>query len=254
VVAALALIRPGPASGHAKAMFVRRARGEKAEELVDPAMQDRLAETHGLLLYEEDVMLLLSRVGGIGLDVADELRAAIIATGGDEQILAALESEFVAKAPDADRARRAWAAAARFAAYSFSKAHAASYGEVAYLCAYAKAHYLTGFTCAVLNHHQGMYPLRTVVADFIRNGVRVLAPHVNLSAYASQMEQGAVRVGLDKIKGLSRRLADDVLTSRAAYGPFTSLVDLIERAKPSNRWPMVQTGSYSSSWGALPAR
>ena len=147
IIAALALIRPGAAAGEVKSAFVRRARGEVPEQVSFPMLGDRLQETHGLFLYEEDIMVLLSRTGGISLEEADELRSAIVQRRRSA-VLSALEAEFVAGTKTlgtGDResalARRAWATAARFAAYSFNKAHAASYGLLAYFSAYTKAHH-----------------------------------------------------------------------------------------------------------------
>ncbi len=246
LVAALALIRPGAAAGAAKTAFIRRARGEEAAKIPFPCLADRLTETHGLLLYEEDIMLLLSRTGGISLGEADELRAAIVDSGGDPAALAALEAGFLRTARrrgagGTDGARLAWNAAAHFAAYSFNKAHAASFGRLAYLSAYSKAHHPLEFACALLNHHQGFYPLRTLAAEFVRRGLELRAPQVNASAYHSQIEErttqgsGALRVGLDRIKTLSLRAAGDLLETRAAHGPFVSLRQLLERVRLSRR-------------------
>jgi DNA-directed DNA polymerase III PolC len=245
LVAALALIRPGAAAGSAKAAFVRRARGEEPSAIPFPLLADRLAETHGLLLFEEDIMLLLSRTGGLNLGEADELRAAIINSGGDAAALADLEASLLQRAAGQGTAetsaRQAWAAAACFAAYSFNKAHAASYGRLAYLSAYSKAHHPVEFACALLNHHQGLYPLRTLAAEFARMGVELRGPHVNFSTYPSGLETGlgegpaAVRVGLDKVRGLSRRGSEALLQERAGGGPFGSLRELLERVRLNRR-------------------
>ncbi len=247
VTAALALIRPGPASGAAKDAFIRRARGEEPAEVAEPAIADRLAETCGLPLYEEDIMMLLSRVGGIDLAEADELRAAIVESGGEREMLARLEENFLGKArrnrpgQGAARARQAWACASRFAAYSFNKAHAASYAHLGYLAAYMKTHHPVQFACALLNHHQGLYPLRTLAADFGRRGIILRPPHVNFSEYPSTLEaspdirDGPIRVGLDKIKGLAARAAHDILLERAKRGAFINLPDLLSRVRLTAR-------------------
>ncbi len=244
------LPRPGAAAGEAKAEFVRRARGEKRGTPLDPSLADRLEETHGLLLYEEDIMVLLSRLGGLTLGEADELRSAIVRSGGDPGILDALRRGFLERARGhlgtgkaaLARAARGWAAAARFAAYSFNKAHAVSYGRLAYFSAYTKTHHPVEFACALLNHHQGIYPLRTLAAEFLRMGVELRGPHVNLSAYPSRLEDRparkngpAVRVGLDKVRVLSRRAAAGILEERESRGAFGSLADFLERVHLPHR-------------------
>lgn len=244
LIAVLALIRPGAASGEVKSDFVRRARGEEADTNPFPSLSDRLDETHGLFLYEEDIMALLSRIGGMNLEEADELRRQIVESGGIHEVLASLEADFLQRAKtggaDAPLARRAWATAARFAAYSFNKAHAASYALLAYFSAYVKAHHPLEFACALLNHHQGLYPLRTEVGELARMGVELRLPHVNLSGYHSWIEgkgsatpAGAVRVGLDKVKGLSQRGALTIIAERNRQGQFVSLRDLLERVRLS---------------------
>jgi DNA polymerase-3 subunit alpha len=246
LIAALALIRPGAASGEVKSTFVRRARGEERTRIDFPVLADRLNETYGLPIYEEDIMVLLSRTGGVDLAQADELRRGIVKSGGDPVALSVLQGEFLGRAkaryPNDDaalaRARRAWLIAARFAAYSFNKAHAASYALLAYYSAFTKTHYPLPFACALLNHHQGLYPLRIEASELARMGVQLLGPRVNASERLSVVEEGegspaagAVRVGLDKIKGLSQRTAVAIIAQRDSGGKFTSLRDLFERVR-----------------------
>jgi DNA polymerase-3 subunit alpha len=119
---------------------------------------DRIEETHGLLLYEEDIMVLPNRIRGLRLGEADWLRSHIVRSGGDSTILAELEADFLKQARhhregesvDGARAHRAFAAAARLAAYAFNKAQAASYGHLAYLSAYLKAHDPVAFACSAV--------------------------------------------------------------------------------------------------------
>ncbi len=241
LIAALALIRPGAAAGEVKAAFIRRARGEEQSRMNFPNMADRLQQTHGLFLYEEDIMILLSRAGGISLEEADELRSAIVSSGGDPAILSILEENFVLAAKrrgvnDREILSRAWQTASRLAAYSFNKAHAASYGLLAYFSAYAKVHFPLEFGCALLNHHQGLYPLRTLAAELVRMGIMLQGPHVNYSIQQSTCERkgagGIVKVGLNRIKSLSRRTMAKILEERASKGNFTSLCDLLQRIRP----------------------
>ena len=218
IVAALALIRPGAAAGNAKARFLHQA-----ERGLD----------HDVLLFEEEIMVLLSRAGKLSLAESDRLRSAIVESGGDKTILEQLKREFLAGA--GQDGENAWAAAERFAAYSFNKAHAASYGRLAYLSAYMKAHYPLEFTCALLNHHQGLYPLRTIAAEMVRRGVAIFPPHVNFSELASRPEWPAsenekgVRIGLDQVKVVSSRTAARILNERSEKGFFKDFPDLLGR-------------------------
>src|SRR5439155_27073401 len=99
-------------------------------------------------------------------------------------------------------ARRVWRELARFASYSFNKAHAASYAELSWRTAFVKAHRPAAFACGVLAHYGGHYPLRAVAADFARHGVRFLPPDVNASSIAHWFVDGGVRIGLAAVEGL----------------------------------------------------
>jgi DNA polymerase III alpha subunit len=234
LIGALAIVRPGPAAGEAKAAYLRRANGTEAPEAPHPRLAALLRETHGMMLYEEDLMVSIAAMTGGSLEAADDMRAAIV-RADNAAILAGLESDFVAASVQngvtASEALAVWLVLARFAVYSFNKAHAASYAELAWQSAYMKTHYPVEFAAAVLNSYGGHYPLRTVAGEFARCGVRLLAPHVNFSETACTPEAGAVRVGLKAVKRLtakSRRLILD-------RGPFNSLADLLARVMISHR-------------------
>jgi DNA-directed DNA polymerase III PolC len=249
LVSALAVVRPGAAAGAAKERFVRRARGDEEFEPLEilgfdggdgryASLRERLARSRGVLLYDEDIIRLLATVGGTSLAAADVLRSAIVAAGDEPDALERLGAEFagaaVASGANSRVAERAWQAAVRFASYSFAEAHAASYAILAWQAAWLRTHAPPEFGCALINHHRGLYPLRTTAAAVERWGVGLLPPSVNLSELPSTVERSpgpAVRVGLSAIKGLTKRTAGDILSGR----PFADLGQLIERARPARR-------------------
>lgn len=149
--------------------------------------------------------------------------------------LAGLERDFVAASVQngvtASEALAVWCTLARFAAYSFNKAHAASYAQLAWQSAYLKTHYPVEFSAAVLNSYGGHYPLRTVAGELARCGVRLLAPHVNFSETACTAEAGAVRVGLSAVKRLTAKSRKLILDRR----PFNTLADLLARVVLGHR-------------------
>lgn len=237
VVDALALIRPGPASSGMKERFVCRAQGLEPVTFAHPALESVLGPTHGIPLYEEDVMGMAAAVAAIDLGAADSLRRAI-AAATDPETRRTLRNGFVARAVtngvDPDRALAVWEEMARFAAYSFSRAHAAGYGVLAYQSAWLKAHHPAEFTCAVLNHHQGMYPRWLHVEDGRRHGVELRLPCVNASAATFTLEDGSggarpVRTGLGQVVGLSEAAIERLLTARERDGAFESWWDLRRR-------------------------
>lgn len=233
LVAALAVVRPGAAAGRAKREYVRRARGAEPGEPPHPALRDRLEATHGLPLYEEDVIAALHELGGLSLPEADELRAGIVTAGDDGRALERLRERFLRSARAAGRdpeaARSAWRTAERFAAYSFSRAHAASHALLAYRAVFLRTHWPLEYGCAMLNNHGGMYPRRTLAAEVVRWGVSVLGPSVRRSDLRAAVERGegtgAVRLGLGSLNRVRKR------TARALVGerPFRGLGDLLER-------------------------
>lgn len=231
LMAALAVVRPGPASGGARAAYIRRARGEEPPEPPHLRLAAVLQGTHGMLVYDEDVIAALAAMTGWALARADAARTTLIDGSADPAALAALQREFFAAAgatgvaePDA---ARVWDLAARFAAYSFNKAHAAGYAQLAWRTAAMKSHHPAAFACGVLDHYGGHYPLRTIAADLARHGVRLLAPHVNHSSVATTLEAGAVRVGLGHVKHLTAATTRQLLRAR----PFADLAALL-RAIP----------------------
>ncbi|HYM82358.1 MAG TPA: DNA polymerase III subunit alpha, partial [Candidatus Limnocylindria bacterium] len=184
-IAAVALVRPGPAESGMKQAFCRRQRGLEPAVFLHPRLEPVLRATHGVLLYEEDVMCVAAALTGLSLAEGDQLRRAIAAAGSDE--LLALERGFVGQSAragvDAETARSVWRELARFAAYAFCKAHAAGYGALAYQSTYLKAHFPTEYAVGILNHHAGMYPTWVHVEDLRRQGVTFLAPCTRRSAW-----------------------------------------------------------------------
>ncbi len=232
-VAAVALVRPGPAESGMKQAYCRRARGLEPARFLHPRLEPLLAATHGVMLYEEDVMCVAAALLGMSLAEGDLLRRAIGGAKGEEE-LRALERGFVRQAARAgieqECARRVWAQLAQFAAYAFCKAHAAGYGALAYQSAYLKAHFPAEYAVGVLNNHAGMYPTWVHVEDLRRRGVRILPPCVNASALDAVLEpSGQVRVGLGRVFGLSEACARRIM----AEGPYSDLVDLATRARPT---------------------
>ncbi len=255
VVDALSLIRPGPASSGMKERFVRRARGLEPVATAHPALASVLAATYGIPLYEEDVMSIAAAVAEIDLEAGDSLRRAIAGAASTEE-MQFVKNGFVARAVRAgvepDRALAVWEEMARFAAYSFSRAHAAGYGLLAYQSAFLKAHHPAPFACAVLNHHQGMYARWVHVEDARRHGVGVLLPSVDRSAAEFTLEVGeegeapAVRTGLGAVAGMSTATLEAILAARSADGPFSSLSDFRRRVRASapEIEALIQVGAF----------
>ena len=247
---ALALIRPGPAGSGMKEAFVRRVRGEEPASVRDPRLRSLLASTRGVMLYEEDVMCVASAVGGFSLEIGDLLRRAIGAARAVEagnvgppaddpwhgRSLDQLEDLFLRRAVAGGAGIRAagevWSDLVRFGAYAFCKAHAAGYAVLAYRTAYLKARHPGPFAAALMNNHQGMYPLWVHVEEARRRGLPIRPPCVHESRSGWTWEAGGLRCGLGQIAGLSGATVSAVLRERGT-GPFASLAEVWRRTGAS---------------------
>jgi DNA-directed DNA polymerase III PolC len=267
-IAAVALVRPGPAESGMEEAFCRRHRGLEPATFLHPRLEAVLGSTHGVMLYEEDVMCVAATLTGLSLAEGDQLRRAIAAARTDEEFRS-LGAGFVAHAERAGvaaaTAHAVWRELCRFAAYAFCKAHAAGYGTLAYQCTYLKSHHPTEFAVGILNHHAGMYPTWVHVEDLRRAGVEFRAPCVARSAWESTLEtdapmhaslgvaprgrtpsgtcreeisgpksraqSSAVRVGLSRVRGLAQATAERIVAARAER-PFRSLSDFLDRVRP----------------------
>ncbi len=223
---ALALVRPGPSAGGMKHEFIRRRSGAARRP---GRMTDVGVLSDGLPVYEEDAMRMISRFTGTSLAEADifrrELKEGKI--GRDE-----LRGKFMFLAEtagiDTGEAQKAWDHVSRFAAYTFCKAHAASYGVLAYASAYLKANFPLEFYAATLRNHAGMYPLWAHVNEARRLGIAVLVPDVNRSKVDFSIENGVIRTGFNMIKHLASKTIERIITERE-QNRFTSFTDFLGR-------------------------
>ncbi len=233
-IAAVALIRPGPAASGMKERFCRRARGLEPPRYPDPRLRPLLAGTHGVPLYEEDVMRIAAEVTGLSLEDGDVVRRAI--AGADPAELAGMERMFLDRARRRGyrprTAERIWRGLLRFGSFAFCKAHAAGYGVLAWQAGWLKAHHPLEFAAAIMNHHAGMYDKRTHLEDARRRGVKALLPDVNRSGDGFTVEGDALRVGLERVRGLSASVRERLHAERARR-PFAGLEDFLSRVPAS---------------------
>jgi DNA-directed DNA polymerase III PolC len=231
---ALSLIRPGPASGGMKSEFIERHVHGKAFTYLHPKIEKLLGDTYGVMLYQEDVMRIAVEVAGYTVAEADRFRSEVSKTVSAARVQAQYVDFVHRRAPQAGTeirtAEAIWDEVLRFAAYSYCKAHATVYANIAWETAWLKAHYPEAFYCSLFNNHQGMYPLRVYVWDAKRHGVPVLPPHVNHSEIEWSLQNGRIRAGLNIIKGLCGHTTRTILTERPKAG-FRDLDDLRRRVR-----------------------
>jgi DNA-directed DNA polymerase III PolC len=257
VMQALALIRPGAASIGMKEVFIRRHLGLEQVPPADGRVDSILGSTCGVMLYEDDVMLVAAALMGVPLEQADRFRKAVQKCRDDRQRLE-LTGQFLSRcrANGAEEAcaKDLWVQMAKFNAYSFCRAHAASYALLAYAGAYLKAHHPLEFWTAALNNNQSMYHLRVYVEEAKRGGIRFLLPDANRSQEEFAVEGQAVRVGFNRVSGLGPASIAALLKARAA-GAFDGLSDALCRAglgRPEAR-ALVLCGAFDYTGRRRPA-
>jgi DNA polymerase-3 subunit alpha len=236
IMVALALYRPGPLTGGLKDAFVRRHLGQEPVSHITPALEPLLADTYGVILYQEQVLRIAHELAGLSLADADLLRRAMSHFDPGEQ-MRTLKEKFIAGAslrsgvPE-EAAERIWDLMAAFAGYGFPKAHAASYALVAWRAAWCKAHYPAVFLAAVLANWGGYYGQRTYLNEVRRLGLALRPPHINFArrefSVSYQGGQPLLYMGLDQVRHLTRGTQARILSRR----PFTSLADFMARVDP----------------------
>jgi DNA-directed DNA polymerase III PolC len=245
VIQAIALIRPGPAGSGMKDAYVRRFRGLEDARPPHPRLSELLWETRGIMLYQEDVMQVAALSAGMDLAEADLLRRALQKRRRRE--LPELRQRFLQDCErngiERSEAAQVWERIASFAAFAFCKAHAVTYGRIAYRTVFLKTHHPAPYLAAFLASETGYYEPRAYVEECRRLGVPILPPDINRSRATFALEwsapctvahrpapQGCLRIGLGQIKGLSASTIEAIQRARAAGQPFVSLIDLLERS------------------------
>ena len=235
LIACNALYRPGPLGGGMVDAYVNRKHGLEKPIYQHPVMEEILAETYGIMVYQEQVMRILNRLGGIDLSSAYACIKAISKKKHD--VIAQRREEFVAGAiargVDPRTAEEIFDQIVHFGGYGFNKSHAAAYALVAYQTAYLKAHFPTEFMAALLTSEIGKSEkLAQYVAHARQINVAILPPDVNRSDVEFSVENGKVRYALAALRGVGYGAARAIVDERKQRGPYLDLYDLCSRVDP----------------------
>ena len=231
IIALVALYRPGPMELIPD--FVARKSGRERSAYPDPRLEPILAETYGVMVYQEHVMKIAQEIGGYTLGGADLLRKAMGKKKPEE--MAKHRSIFVDGATrngvTPAKATLLFDLMEKFAGYGFNKAHAAAYALVAYQTAYFKAHHTAAFMAANLSLvMDDTDKVRIFRDDAIGQGVAVLPPDVNASNYRFEpVDAQQIRYGLGGVKGTGEAAIEAIVAARAKGGPFRDLFDFCRR-------------------------
>jgi DNA polymerase III subunit alpha len=231
LIAMNALYRPGPMEYIP--LFINRKHGREPIQYDLPAMEEFLAETYGITVYQEQVMLLSQKLANFSKGDADVLRKAM----GKKQksVLDKMKDKFIEGCKQnnhpQDVCEKIWSDWEAFAQYAFNKSHSTCYSLVAYHTAYLKANYPAEYMAAVLTHSQSNLDNVTFFIEECRNlGINVLGPHVNESGvYFEVNKEGEIRFGLGAIKGAGEAAVEAIIEEREARGQFEDLFDFAKR-------------------------
>ena len=232
IVAAVALYRPGPLGTGMVDDFVDRKHGLKEVVYPHPALADVLAETYGVIVYQEQVMSIARVIAGYSLGGADLLRRAMgkkKAKVMDEQKVVFTEGAKKVGICDPDKAEEIFDLMAYFAGYGFNKSHSAAYGLISYQTAFLKAHYPVEYMAALLTADgDNTDKVVRYIADSRSHGIVVRPPDVNVAMKDFSVDAGGIRFGLGAIKNVGEGAVDQIIAARKD-GPYTSLFDFCER-------------------------
>jgi DNA polymerase-3 subunit alpha len=235
IIACTALYRPGPLEGGMVDDYVNIKHGRAKPSYVHPVMEEVLAETYGVMCYQEQVMRVLNRLGGIELSSAYACIKAI--SKKKQDIIDAQRIDFVKGAQergvDARTADEIFGLIVHFGGYGFNKSHSAAYAYISYQTAYLKAHYTPEFMAALLSSEIEDGNKRDImvehIADAKKLGVEVLPPDINLSESSFTVDRGRIVFGLAAIKGCGWQAMDLLVEARKKDGPFKDLFDFCDR-------------------------
>jgi DNA polymerase-3 subunit alpha len=231
LIAMNALYRPGPMEYIDS--FVARKHGKEKIVYDLEGMDEYLAETYGITVYQEQVMLLSRKLANFTPGMSDSLRKAmgkkIISMMNELKVK--FEEGCAANGHDAKMVQKVWKDWEKFASYAFNKSHATCYSYVSYQTAYLKAHYPAEFMASILSHElKDMTKLNLYLGECSQMGIKVLGPSINesYSNFTVNMH-GEIRYGLAGIKGVGEAAVAAIIAERDENGQYESIFDLVKR-------------------------
>ena len=230
-----ALNRPGPIAFIPQ--FIARMHGEEKIEYVHPKAEAILKESYGIIVYQEQVMLLTRALAGFTRGESDTVRKAMGKKKAD--LLAKMEIKFLEGCKKEDTldeatAKDLWEKFKEFAKYAFNKSHAIAYSIVANQCAYIKAHFPAEFLAASMSSNMNDTDQLAIFVDDAKSNfnIPIVAPDINQSESLFTVRDGKIVYALAAIKGVGTVATDAIVAEREANGKFKNLTDFIKRCSP----------------------
>ncbi|MCK5022022.1 MAG: DNA polymerase III subunit alpha [Candidatus Pacebacteria bacterium] len=240
IMAMVALYRPGPMAFIPD--YIKRKENPRLIKYLVPELKDILEPTYGIIIYQDDVMLIAVNLAGYTWAEADKFRKAM-GKKIPEMMQEQKEKFFkgcLEHGIEEKKVQELWETIETFAAYGFNKAHSASYGRVAYETSYMKANYPIEYMTALLMADSGdAEKVAEIISECKKIGVPVLPPDINESfadftIIKDEDNNECIRFGLQTIKNFGEGIANAIITERKNNGKFKSLIDFIERINNRN--------------------
>lgn len=233
IMAMIALYRPGPMDSIPE--FIDAKHGRKKVKYLDPRLEEWLAESYGVIVYQDQVLFIGVNLAGFSWGKVNKFRKALSKKKMDE--VEGYKGDFiegcVKNGMKREVAEQLFTLVLPFGGYGFNKAHAASYAVVAFYTAYLKANYTAEFMAATMTTEASdARKIANAVAECKRMGVEVLGPDVNKSDRGFTVENGGVRFGLLATRGIGEGPIGEIVRARSEGGPFKSLADFCTRVDP----------------------
>lgn len=251
LAAILTLVRPGPMRSGLTGQYIARRFGREEVTHIDSRMEFVLGKTYGCMIYQEDIMAVCSTLAGYDLEESDKIRAIL---GKKKVELAAKEGarfieRAIANGVSDDAATRIWRQMEQFARYTFNRAHAWSYAQLAYWCAWLKCHFPAYFYVALLCTVDDNKRLPDFVEGARRSGYTVHGPDINQSAegFTVGEDRISVRYGFSSVPGVGDAAAAAIMENR----PYTSWEDFVTRRGPKCNWGHIKTLAQLGAFDGL---
>jgi error-prone DNA polymerase len=254
VVVAISLIRPGPIQGNMVHPYLRRRQGLEPVTYAHPLLETALSDTLGVILFQEQVLKVARDLAGFSPGQGEQLRRALGSKRADEEI-ARFQSDFVrgAEGRGVPRAvaETVFGQLQAFGSYSFARSHAAAFAVLVYQSAWLKRYHFAPYFVALLNNQpMGFWTPAVLVGEARRRGVTVLAVDIQRSGPRCTVEEGAIRLGLNYVRGLRQEAVERIVTGR----PFVDLADFCQQVRPGRLAAerLILAGAFDG-WG-IPRR
>jgi DNA polymerase-3 subunit alpha len=236
LVAASSIIRPGVASSGMMKAYIERfhmhRRGIRYES-IHPKMDEIMADTFGVMVYQEDVIKVAHHFAGLTLTEADVLRRGMSGKYRSREEFQRVKDRFFEGCKernyDPKVTDRVWFEIESFAGYSFAKGHSASYAVESYQSLFLKAHYPLEFMVGVINNFGGFYRTEFYFHEARMNGAQIESPCVNRSDYLTTIYGNQIYIGFIHLKSLETKIGQHIADERNKKGPYKSLDNFLRR-------------------------